>query len=439
MLRAGAAVREVSPTGPVFLAGYPHIERVSTGVHDPLLASALCLRSGDAGVLLVAVDILLLDPPTARALRAAVAARTGLAEECVLVSCSHTHSGPLTVELLAWRDDPVVPRPDPAYLARLREGAIEAAAEACASARPAELAWTAADARGVGGNRLAPDGLTDPEAGLLSVREAASKRPVAVALVYGMHPTVLHQDSKLVSADFPAYARLALRESLGEAVVVLYHNGPCGNQSPRHAARAQTFAEAERLGRLLGGKAAAAVGRLADSDYDRAPALAGALRRVELPPRRMPTPAEAEGALAERRAELGRLRREQAGRGAVRTAECALFGAEETLTLARAQQSGELAGLIEKYRSAEVQAVRLGAASLAAFPGELFTEYGLELKSRSPRRVFPVCLVNGELQGYIVTPEAAAAGGYEAANSLFAPESGRLMVDALLELLCSWP
>jgi hypothetical protein len=44
-------------------------------------------------------------------------------------------------------------------------------------------------------------------------------------------------------------------------------------------------------------------------------------------------------------------------------------------------------------------------------------------------------LVNGELQGYIVTPEAAAAGGYEATNSLFAPEAGRVMVEEVLRML----
>jgi hypothetical protein len=438
MLRAGAAVRDISPKGPAFLAGYPHVERISTGVHDPLLASALCLKNESTGVVLVAVDILLLDPPTARELRAAVAARTALPEAGVFISCTHTHSGPLTGRMLAWRDDPVVPEPDPGYLEGLKRGVLEAAEEACRRAAPAELAWTSVPVRSVGGNRLSPEGMTDPEAGALAVRGAADRRPLALALIYGMHPTVLHEDSQLVSADFPAYARAELRESLGGELVVLYHNGPCGNQSPRHAVEAQTFAEAERLGRSLGRQVAAGVAALADSDYGRAPGLGGAIRRVELPPRRMPSVAEAERALAARRAAWEALQRANAGRGAVRTAECAVFGAEETLSLARAQASGELAALVGAYRSAEVQAVAIGAAGLAGFPGELFTEYGLELKRRSPRKAFPVSLVNGELQGYVVTPEAAAAGGYEAANSLFAPESGYLMVEALLEMMCSW-
>jgi hypothetical protein len=48
----------------------------------------------------------------------------------------------------------------------------------------------------------------------------------------------------------------------------------------------------------------------------------------------------------------------------------------------------------------------------------------------APIRTFPVAYANGELQGYIVTPEAAAAGGYEAASRVFEPEAGALLVDA---------
>ena len=43
-------------------------------------------------------------------------------------------------------------------------------------------------------------------------------------------------------------------------------------------------------------------------------------------------------------------------------------------------------------------------------------------------------LVNGELQGYVVTPEAAAAGGYEAMNAVFDPAAGEVLVDAGVSL-----
>ena len=73
--RAGAAARDISPERPAQLCGYPHVRRLSTGVHDPLLASALCLRCGTTSVLLVAVDILFVSPAFAREVRASIAAR----------------------------------------------------------------------------------------------------------------------------------------------------------------------------------------------------------------------------------------------------------------------------------------------------------------------------------------------------------------------------
>ena len=43
-LNAGAAAHQISPPRGAALFGYPHVKRTSTGVHDPLLASALFLE-----------------------------------------------------------------------------------------------------------------------------------------------------------------------------------------------------------------------------------------------------------------------------------------------------------------------------------------------------------------------------------------------------------
>jgi neutral ceramidase len=48
-------------------------------------------------------------------------------------------------------------------------------------------------------------------------------------------------------------------------------------------------------------------------------------------------------------------------------------------------------------------------------------------------------MANGELQGYIVTAEAAARGGYEAANAVFCPSNGPRFVAATLALIEGGP
>lgn len=434
MLRAGAAKVDVSPRKPEFLVGYPHVPRVSTGVHDPLWASALYISDGARQAIVVGVDILFVHHETAAACRAAISARTGVPDGAILISATHTHSGPVTGEMLAWRDDPVVPPPDPDYMRRFEAGIVSAAEKAWSRAEPAEAAWTVARVDGVGGNRLAKDGLRDAEAGVLAVRRVTDGQMLAVNVVYSMHPTVLHEDSTLVSADFPGAARARI-EAACEGAVLIYHTGPSGNQSPRYWVSGQTFDESDRLGGLLGERVVAALSGLDGRAYRADATVDAEAGRVNLPARRFLDVKTAEANLARARAEFERLKREGAPHGPVRTAECAVFGAEEAVVLATAQANGELEQWRSRYMPARVQAVRVGGAYLAGLPGECFVEYGLEIKKRAGVPAAVISLAGGELQGYIVTPEADAAGGYEAACSFFRPESGMLMVDEAVRLI----
>jgi neutral ceramidase len=433
-LRAGVAVRDISPRKPLFLAGYPHVARTSTGVHDPLLASALYLCDGTTSLLLIGVDILFVTAQSTEFCRAAIYRATGVPPANILISATHTHSGPLTNAVLAWKEDPVVPPPDRDYLEEFHGGIIAAGIAAHAAAEPARLAVASATAEGVGCNRLDPAGPFDSQVGLLAVQRARDGRLMALDLTYGMHPTVLHEDSRLVSSDFFHFTRQHIGEAFAGLVTVC-HLGPCGNLSPRYHAKEQTLAEAERLGRRLGESIVRSLWLLASADFHEDVVLASRQRKVELIARPFPPVGEAQAALRQARQRYEELKRTNAPYATVRTAECVVFGCEESLTLARAQASGEVAQWQEQYRSAEVQAFRIGDLFLAALPGELFVEYGLEIKSRAPGRTFVISLANGELQGYIVTPEASVSGGYEAQMSFFTVAAGDALVSAALKLI----
>lgn len=434
-LRAGVAAQNICPSYPMALFGYPHMERISTGVHDPISASAVYLATEKSAVVLISLEILFLTPPRVREIRRQVAEQLEVPESSVFISCTHTHSGPVSAQLLGWKDDPTIPGSDEAYLDEVAQKTVQAAQAAKASVTEAELAWTTADATGVGGNRLAANGVTDPEAGVLVVRRKSDHQTIAVTITYGMHPTVLHEDSTLISADFPYYTAVHLREQFGPDLTVLYQMAPSGNQSPRYHVSAQTFEEAERLGRKLGKAAYDAISQLVETDFQSDVELRGQLREVKLPRRRLPDLAEAEQILADYRANYERLQAEAASRPAVRTAECAIFGAEGTRALAEAQQSGVIDAVLDSYAPFEVQTIRIGEAYLVGFPGEMFTEFALAVKRRAKAKAFVVSLVNGDLQGYLVTPEAAAEGGYEATNALFAPEAGKILVDTAVEMI----
>jgi hypothetical protein len=151
-----------------------------------------------------------------------------------------------------------------------------------------------------------------------------------------------------------------------------------------------------------------------------------------LPVRAFPTLAVAERELARARAKYHRLKAAGAAHGPVRTQECTVFGKEFVVRLLR---SGRLEEMIAENRNAEVQVFRVADTFVAALPGELFVEFGLRLKKRAPGRAFVVTLANGETQGYIVTPQAQAAGCYEAGYSTYRPEAGTLLADTAVRLM----
>ncbi|MBF0245723.1 MAG: hypothetical protein HQL31_10730, partial [Planctomycetes bacterium] len=76
-LLAGACAVEICPSAGAQLSGYPHRRRLCSGIHDPLLASALVLRRGPVTQAQVSLDLLMLEPPFARELRHRVAAALG--------------------------------------------------------------------------------------------------------------------------------------------------------------------------------------------------------------------------------------------------------------------------------------------------------------------------------------------------------------------------
>ena len=56
-VKAGAASLDISPKTSQFLYGYPHVERYSDGVHDPLIAAALYLENGGGRAMFLSNDI----------------------------------------------------------------------------------------------------------------------------------------------------------------------------------------------------------------------------------------------------------------------------------------------------------------------------------------------------------------------------------------------
>lgn len=431
-LSANAKAITITPESVQFLDGYPHVKRFSTGVDTELYSSALYLESGDSRWLLIGHDLLFFDKGQVAEIRRRITEKTGVPSAHIMLSCTHTHSAPVSRIRFPRPANDIAPPLDEEMMDWITDRIVSNAIAATRDPQPAELGHGLADSSMVGCNRRDPQGPAHPEVPVMLVRNAETQSPIGLMLVVSVHPTILHQDSTLYSGDFPGHSRLRIQEVLGD-IPVVHHIGAAGDQSPRHITRKNTPEEAGRLGRLL---AESVLTATAGMNFTRSIDLRGATAHVDFNIRDFPTVEAA--AENERKvfARFDQMRKEGADPAATRTAECDWFGAERMLFMAKLKASGELDENTRKNTlPVEIQIVKIGERTFVAWPGEVFIEFALQIRQEFPDAFIITC-ANGTTQGYLVTQQAMDEGAYEAYGSTFkSPESALRLVETTRELL----
>src|SRR3954452_9349239 len=93
-LKSGAPEIEIPPPVGHRMAGY-FDERLATGVHDPLQAKALVMKQGDEQIALVFCDLVGVSLNVTTNARSQIADKTGIPVSHIVISCTHSHTGPL--------------------------------------------------------------------------------------------------------------------------------------------------------------------------------------------------------------------------------------------------------------------------------------------------------------------------------------------------------
>lgn len=420
-LFAAAVELDITPPVGTLLDGYAERHGPSKGVHDPLRGQLLLLRSAQAQVALISLDLLGVNPEFVQRVRQGIEEAIGVPAACVLIACSHTHSGPA-----GFLDDipGLLSQPDPELQAAVAGKLVGAARWAQEILQPASAGVSRGRVEGIGRNRNDPEhGPADPEVLVLRIDDQHGS-PLAVWMNYGCHPTVMGHDNLLISADYPGAARAALQR-LFPQTVFLYANGASGDVSTRFLRRSQTFAEVERLGLLLAGEVLqcmAAAMPMAEVE------LAGRRQMVDLPFRRFPSPEDAAAEIARLQAQLGALKASGASHGEFRRVFTRVEGATAQHLLA-----STFAG--RTHRPAQVQAIRIGGLLLVGLPGEPFTRTVLEIKARSAAATTAVVSYANDEAGYFPDAASAEQGTYEAMVSPFGPDVSEQLRDVALQLM----
>ncbi|HVE67077.1 MAG TPA: neutral/alkaline non-lysosomal ceramidase N-terminal domain-containing protein, partial [Solirubrobacteraceae bacterium] len=92
-LRAGAGKADITPATGYYLGGWTRADRTAQGQHTRLHSRAVVLENGGRKVALVSIDLFMVPGGMVRHIGEALASR-GLSERNILISASHTHSGP---------------------------------------------------------------------------------------------------------------------------------------------------------------------------------------------------------------------------------------------------------------------------------------------------------------------------------------------------------
>jgi neutral ceramidase len=430
--RAASSQVEITPKNGTPLAGYYHARAVA-GMLDPLYAKTIVMEQDGVHAALVVLDVAYTTQALVDAAREAVQEQCGIEGDHVMISATHTHTGPTLprrnlMDKLTKADSP----PGVAYMQSLSDLIAKSVNDAKAKLAPVTPSFTIADGKGISFNRrvlkegatqalwqpktfdpatMRPAGPVDPDIGVLVFNSnAAASKPVASLLNFAMHPTSVGAGTK-VSADFPGVFTKLINERHGPDMISVFANGCCGNINPNDYFTG-TRRNHLQIGSLLADATDAAWPNLKPLKTF-APRIAST--RVTLN-RRSYTEAE----IAEAKDMIAAMPAKKFSTVAMAEAVCIL----ETI----AKQDESL--------TVEVQAIAFSdEAAIVALPGEIFVELGLALKKQSPFKHTMIAeLANGSI-GYIPDSRAYPQGNYEVVSARCAQGSGELLVEAALKLL----
>jgi hypothetical protein len=440
MLRAGASQIDITPEGEVALGG-SFEARMTREVLSRLYSSAVAIDDGVKRFIFVSNDLAMMDDEEQVKLRERIAEGGGSELEHVALFFTHTHNAPVMDKRFGR-----YPRDEEATR-RIRDKMVEAGVQASKNLKEARMGYGRGIAMETFNRRvvlktgqvwMSPGPNDPPVVGREGAEdydfqtvwfETPEGKEICVLVNYQAHPTCTFFIHKLC-ADFPGEIRRTVQESVGGDVPVLYLQGACGNLSPvNFFDREKTKPSYERaveVGQRVGAKVVRAIEENRGSAV-RDVSLAHAASTISAPARHATS---IDMPLAEARRFVEEHPLEEIDITHEPTMQKYYF----------ASAIVELEGA-EPFRESypvELSVFRLGSVAIATNPAELFVEYQLEIKDRSPfGRTIVTELTNGWC-GYIPTERALAGGSYEARlapSSKLAPKAGEMLVAETLALL----
>jgi len=393
--KAGVARAVITPEEPMWLAGYAARDHESEGTLVDLWVKVLAIQDAKGKkAVLVTSDLLGYPRKVSDHIRNQIAVKYGLTRSQIILSCSHTHTGPVLDGAL-FDIYPIDEKQNEAikkYSVTLEKKIVELTGEAISSLAPAKIYSQNGVTRFQVNRRnnteatinLVTDlkGPNDYAVPVLKVTDTAGKM-IAVAFGYSCHATVL--SIYKFSGDYPGFAQLEI-ERLYPGTTAMFWQGAGADQNPLPR---RTIPLAEQYGKEL----AAAVDRVIREDMkELEPSLSTAYSEVDL---KFSAPPSKE--------ELLKIQQEATG----------YQKSWATNQLKILKDNGSL----KSSYPYPVEVWRLGSQPVMTFGGELVIEYSIEMKKIFGPDLFIIGYANDDM-AYIPSETILQEGGYEGESSM---------------------
>ncbi len=244
--KAGVAVIDITPAGPIWMSGYAARTKPSDGVDQPLQAKALAIEDQKGHrVVIITTDLIGLP----RQITDPVSARLGQAHSLrradILFNSSHTHAGPVIWPNLRpmFALDEAQQRAVEEYARKLGEDLFTVATGALGKLEPATLQYGEGEA-GFAVNRrefrktgvqfgVNPQAPRDHKVPVVEIRGAGDKR-IAILFGYTCHNTTLGADATKLNGDYAGAAQREIEQRFpGVTALFLLLCGADQNPNPR--------------------------------------------------------------------------------------------------------------------------------------------------------------------------------------------------------------
>lgn len=453
-LHIGSATVSITPDQPVGLDGQMRT-RISKSVAAPCLASVLALESRDGDksleqAIFVSCDLVSIQPNVSTLVRERLQAKLPeFPSHKLILSATHTHTAPVTQEgkYEGLTADGVM-RPS-AYVQFLADQIVQGAIAAWKARQPGKMgyglghavvatnrrSWYANGTSAMYGKTNNPNfrGLEGHEDDGVEVLFFWDQKDQLIATAVNVAcPSQEVEGLSVIDADFWHEVRESLHAKHGKDLAVIAWTGAAGDQSPhlmyRHAAE-------ERMRKLRGLTRKQEIARRITEAWEEAYAGAKQDMQTNVPfhhtartlelPRRLVTEKDLEA-----------VKKEIATLEADPKNQRRTLWNKAVLERYELQKSGK-----EKPYEMELHVIRLGDVAIATNGFELFTDYGVQIKSRSPAvQTFVIQLAGPG--SYLPTERAVQGGGYSAIiqSNRVGPAGGQELVEQTLSAIQAlWP